>query len=78
MNVLSKKGVFGGKKLGALQFCEDCVYGKHKQVSFKLAIHNTKRILDYIHSDLWGPSRKVSLGGCSYLLTFIDDYSRKV
>ena len=31
MNVLSKKEVFGGKKLGALPFCEDCVCGKHKQ-----------------------------------------------
>ena len=29
MNILSKKRVFFGKKLGALPFCEDCVYGKH-------------------------------------------------
>ena len=32
--MLSKKGFFGGKTLGALPFCEDCVYGKHKCVSF--------------------------------------------
>ena len=76
--MLSKKGVFGGKKLGALPFCEDCFYGKHKWVSFKPVVHNTKGILNYVHSDLWGPSRKVSLGGCTYLLTFVDDYSRKV
>ena len=47
-------------------------------MSFKLAIHNTKGILDYIHSDLLGQSRKTSLSGCNYLLTLIDDYSRKV
>ena len=47
-------------------------------MSFKPVVHNTKGILDYVHSDLWGPSRKMSFGGYSYLLTFIDDYSRKV
>jgi len=31
-----------------------------------------------VHSDLWGPSRKISLGGACYMLTIIDDYSRKV
>ena len=51
---------------------------KHKRVSFKPTIHNTKGILDYVHSDLWGPLRKVSLGGCSYFLLFIDDYSRMI
>ncbi|KAL6319440.1 hypothetical protein AAG906_014115 [Vitis piasezkii] len=33
--------------------------------------------LDYIHSDLWGPSQIVSHGDERYMLTFIDDYSRK-
>jgi transposase InsO family protein len=31
-----------------------------------------------VHSDLWGSSRKPSLGGARYMLTIIDDYSRKV
>jgi transposase InsO family protein len=31
-----------------------------------------------VHADLWGPSRKKSLGGASYMLTIIADYSRKV
>jgi len=36
-------------------------------------------MLDYIHSDLWGPSRVPSKGnGSHYMLTFIDDFSRKV
>ena len=35
-------------------------------------------MLDYIHSDLWGPSQVPSKGGARYMLTFIDDYSRKV
>ena len=47
-------------------------------MSFKLAIHNTKEILDYLHSKLLRSFRKASLGGCNYLLTFIDGFSRKV
>jgi transposase InsO family protein len=54
------------------------VFGKHKRVKFNTATHSSKGILDYVHSDLWGPSRKPSLGGACYMLTIIDDYSRKV
>jgi transposase InsO family protein len=38
----------------------------------------TKGILEYVHVDLWVPSHKKYLGGASYMLTIIDDYSRKV
>lgn len=62
-----------------MDFCEHCVFGKQKRVSFKSpAVHKTKGTLDYIHSDLWGPSRVPSKGGARYMLTFIDDFSRKV
>ena len=66
MYELSRHGLFDGKKFGNLGFCEQCIYGKQKRVNFKLAIHNTKGILHYIHSDLWGPSRKPSLGGIPF------------
>ncbi|KAG8497200.1 hypothetical protein CXB51_008576 [Gossypium anomalum] len=42
------------------------------------AIHNTKGILDYVHSDVWGPTKVASFGGMHYFVTFVDDYSRKV
>ncbi|KAL0387501.1 UNVERIFIED_CONTAM: Retrovirus-related Pol polyprotein from transposon TNT 1-94 [Sesamum radiatum] len=35
-------------------------------------------ILDYVHSDVWGPTREKSLGGSLYYVTFTDDFSRKV
>jgi transposase InsO family protein len=60
-----------------LDLCEHCVFGKHKRVKFNTSPHSNKGILDYVHSDLWGPSRKPSLGGARYMLTIIDDYSRK-
>ena len=53
------------------------MFDKHKRVKFNTSTHTSKGILDYVHSDLWGPSCKPSLGGAHYMLTIIDDYSRK-
>ncbi|GKA23616.1 retrovirus-related pol polyprotein from transposon TNT 1-94 [Tanacetum coccineum] len=38
----------------------------------------TENILDLVHSDVCGPMKTKTLGGCSYFVTFIDDHSRKV
>lgn len=78
MQVLSKRGYFGKQGINKLEFCEHCIFGKKKRVSFANAIHSTKGILDYIHSDLWGPSKVPSNGKSRYMLTFTDDYSRKI
>jgi hypothetical protein len=64
--------------IGKLELCEHCVFGKQKRVSFSLSTHYTKGILDYIHSDIWGRAPHSSIGGCDYMITFIDDFSRKV
>ena len=61
-----------------LDFCEHCVFGKQKRVEFSTVIHRTKGNLNYIHSDLRGPSRVLSKGGYRYMLTFIDDFSSKL
>ena len=61
-----------------LNFCKYCVFGKKCRQKFKGGRHIRKGIIDYIHSNVWGPSPTVSLGGSSYFVTFIDDYSRKV
>ncbi|KAG8499034.1 hypothetical protein CXB51_005442 [Gossypium anomalum] len=78
MTELSKRGLLGGQGICKLNFCEHCVFGKQKRVRFTRGIHNAKRTLEYIHFDLWGPSRVPSRGGANYMLTFIDDFSRKV
>ena len=61
-----------------LEFCDHCVLGKQTRVKFGSVIHDTKGILDYVHNDVWGPTKTASLGGMHYFVTFIDDYSRKV
>ncbi|MDM1625959.1 transposase family protein, partial [Escherichia coli] len=33
---------------------------------------------DVVHSDVWGPTKTTSMGGCRYYVSFIDDHTRKV
>jgi transposase InsO family protein len=75
---LSKRGLLKGYNNNELDFCEHCVFGKHKRVKFNTSIHTTEGILDYVHADLRRPSQKHSLSDCRYMLTIIDDYSRRV
>nr|GEW09260.1 retrovirus-related Pol polyprotein from transposon TNT 1-94 [Tanacetum cinerariifolium] len=66
MKNLAKKGLI--KVSCNLEFCEHCVFGKQKRVSFSLGIHKTRDALDYIHSDLWGPSLVTSRGEWKVLI----------
>ncbi|GKD92676.1 retrovirus-related pol polyprotein from transposon TNT 1-94 [Tanacetum coccineum] len=61
-----------------LGHCEHCINGKTTRVKFGTSIHKTQGILDYVHSDVWGPSKTRSLGGRHYYVTFVDDFSRRV
>ena len=63
LQTLAMQGLLKGVKTCKLDFCEQCVIGKKKRVKFGTAIHNTEGILDYIHTDLWGPKKTASLGG---------------
>ena len=78
LKILSKQGLLDDAETGKLKFCETCVMGKQCRVKFGSGKHTSTGILEYIHSDLWGPSPVESHGWCRYFVTFIDDYSRKV
>ncbi|RVW79759.1 Retrovirus-related Pol polyprotein from transposon TNT 1-94 [Vitis vinifera] len=78
LSILSKQGLISGAETGKLKFCETCVMGKQRRVKFSRGSHTTNEVLEYIHSDLWGPSPVESHSGCRYYVTFIDDFSRKV
>ncbi|CAD6252723.1 unnamed protein product [Miscanthus lutarioriparius] len=78
MAELMKRNLLDGCTSSKIKFCEHCIFGKHKRVHFNTSVHTTKGTLDYVHADLWGPFHKSSLGGARYMLTIIDDYSRRV
>lgn len=46
-------------------------------MKFDKGMHKSKAVLDYAHSDLWGPAQVPSLSGGRYIVIFIDDFSRK-
>ncbi|KAL4292152.1 hypothetical protein GQ457_14G024210 [Hibiscus cannabinus] len=78
MVALHKRNLLHGVKSCKLDFCKFCVLGKQTKVNFMTGKHKTEGILDYVHSDVWGPTRESSLGGSMYYVTFIDDFSKKV
>ncbi|GKD22034.1 retrovirus-related pol polyprotein from transposon TNT 1-94 [Tanacetum coccineum] len=51
--------------------------GKAGAVWQEKSRHTTHGVIDYVHSDLWGPSQVESLGGKRYFLSIVDDYSRR-
>lgn len=60
--------------------CVPCIEGKHARKPFK-ASKNKKLVdnkLDLIHTDLCGPMPVKSWSNKRYMLTFIDDHSRKI
>nr|GEV88898.1 retrotransposon protein, putative, Ty1-copia subclass [Tanacetum cinerariifolium] len=40
--------------------------------------YTTQEVIEYVHSDLWGPSQVKSLGGKRNFLSIVDDYSRRL
>ncbi|KAH9651061.1 hypothetical protein KPL70_026606 [Citrus sinensis] len=75
---LSKQGLLGGDRIQQLEFCENCIFGKSHRSKFNKGEHMSKQVLDYAHTDLWGPAQVPSLSGGRYFMSLIDDYSRKV
>lgn len=70
-------GVSGISQKAELEFCEGCVKGKmHRQPFKPVGEIHSKRRLHMVHSDVCGPIQTVSLGGCKYFVTFVDDFSR--
>ena len=75
---LHKRNLLKGVKTCKLDFCKFSVMRNHNQVQFKTTTHKTDGILDYFHSNVWGPVRTASRSRHMYFLIFIDDLSKKV
>ena len=57
--------------------CEGCVLGKHQVYSFPdKSLSRATSPLDLVHTDLGGPMQTQSLGGATYYITCIDDFSQ--
>ena len=69
LQALGKQGLLKGAETYKLELCEHFVIGKKTKVKFGTTIHRTERILDYVHTDIWGPTKTVSLGGNHYFVS---------
>ena len=76
--VLCKQGLLKDKKSYKLEFCKQYVLEKQMGVKFGMAIHCMKGLLDYIRTDVWGPSKMKFLGSNYYFVTFIDDFFGRI
>src|SRR6266567_3638471 len=57
--------------------CRACIEGKmHELPHVSKTIISSKRVLELLHMDLFGPPSHASLGGKNYCLVIVDDYSR--
>ena len=77
MREVHKTHLLAGIKSYKLDFYKYCIMRKQCRMRFKTATHKTKGILDYLHSDIWGPVRTPLKGGAQYFMSLIDDYSKK-
>lgn len=56
--------------------CQGCQFGKAHRLPFDNSSSRCKTPLERIHSDLMGPTRTASYSGYTYMLLFVDDYTR--
>ena len=57
-------------------FCENCVYGKQNHVIFPSGGKRTRKILELVHSGVFGPILVPSAGKYVHYVSFIDELSR--
>ena len=80
LQALQKKNMVLGLPQIAIpsKVCEECVVSKQHRAPFPQGKSwRAKKILELVHSDICGPIKPSSNGGKRYLITFIDDFSRK-
>ena len=76
--ILHGNGMVEGMSNSSLDsdLCEHCVYGKQNRVIFPFSAKRLNKILELVHSDVFGPLSVPSLGKFVYYVSFIDDFSR--
>jgi GAG-pre-integrase domain len=58
--------------------CETCALNKSVQKTSRIAPEAQAKRLGRVYSDFWGPFNTPTPSGARYMLTFTDDYTRKV
>jgi len=75
MTWLAQGKLFGPLTSVTLLTCEKCLAGKSARKPF-IKAKRASALIDLIHFDICGPFNVKAQNGCSYYITFIDNYSR--
>ena len=67
------KGLPNSSNFCGGEICVGCHYEKAHRLPFDKSVSRCIAPLELIHIDLMGP---ISFSGCSYMLIFIDDFTR--
>ena len=76
MTKLHKCGSLRSFDYESFDTCESCLLGKMTKLPFKGKGKRANKLLDLIHTDVYGPMSMHARGGFFYFITFIDDYSQ--
>ena len=76
LKILSERNLLPRLKSTNLPFSEHCITSKQNRLKFSRHVSRSKCIIDLVHSDIW-ESPNISMRGVKYLVTFINNYSRK-
>ncbi|KAL2241232.1 UNVERIFIED_CONTAM: Retrovirus-related Pol polyprotein from transposon RE1 [Sesamum indicum] len=75
-NVLSHISSLNLNKSIEPPVCHVCPLAKQARTPFPSSTSTSSILFELVHVDIWGPYKQPSIGGCHYVLTLVDDYSR--
>ncbi len=80
---LAETGLVKGMTTSAAEFktagkdaCGTCITSKQHKIARPSSSSDSQRPLELLHTDVCGPLEEPSLGGCVYLVTYLDDHSK--
>lgn len=59
-----------------LDVCDSCYFSKQSRMKFLVTTHDSTKLFDIVHVDLWGPYMFKTHKNCSYFSTPVEDMSR--
>ena len=65
--------LFESHKYSKFEVCKPCALEKKIRVKFGTIVHHTKGMLDYVHSDVWGPIKVKSFGSRNHDVNYGGD-----
>ncbi|GAA0155218.1 transmembrane signal receptor [Lithospermum erythrorhizon] len=78
LKILSKKEFIPNLGDAHIGRCSPCLMGKQDKISFNRLSQRKNKVLELVYFDVCGPMTTRTIGGCSYFVTFVDDYSRRL